>query len=370
MYFLQLYSRRDGKMLKGHNERLQSIRGLAALTVAFGHSSLVIDSYFGTGVGLLFQQGSAVLLFYVLSGLVLGESLRRQPHSFRHFLVRRAARLLPVFWITMAIGVLVGNAMHHAPIVAANNDWFNAHFLSIDTSWRAIILSFFGMATPINGVLWSVQVEICVAPFLPLMVALADRSSTLMNVVIFTALFEMGLIIRPIGVPLAYHWCFYLGIILPQLLSAPSLMGYFRSGRLVAVEFAGILLLALWHNPVAQYILKPLVDVLFSAHLLGWVITSDPRQTRLFSNRILVWLGDISFSFYAFSQMTLVLIAFEIFLNPGGAWLVQHKPLFTLVVGMGATVISAILGYFSYRFIELPGMRLGKEIAAILPSAV
>ena len=355
-------------MLRGHNERLQSIRGLAALTVALGHSSRLVNGNFNAVLGLLFQQGSAVLLFYVLSGFVLGESLRRQPNLFSNFLVRRAARLLPVFWITMAIGVFVANIMHHPPIAAASNDWFNTFFLSVNTGWRAIVLSFLGIGTPINGVLWSVQVEIWMVPFLPLMVVLADRCSVLANVAIFAVLFELGLVIQPLAIPLAYHWCFYLGIILPQLISTPSLVCYFRSGRVVLVEFVAILLLALWRNPVSLYGLKPFVDVLFSAHLLGWVLISEARRTRFFAGRPLVWLGDISFSFYAFSQMTLILIAFEIFTHPQGAWLVQHMTLFTLTVGVSSVLISAILGYFSYRWVEVPGMKLGKEIVSILPS--
>ena len=107
-------------------------------------------------------------------------------------------------------------------------------------------------------------------PFLPLMVVLAgSRCSVLANVAIFAVLFELGLVIQPLAIPLAYHWCFYLGIILPQLISTPSLVCYFRCGRVVLVEFVAILLLALWRNPVSLYGLKPFVDVLFSTHLLG-----------------------------------------------------------------------------------------------------
>ena len=101
--------------------RLQSLRGLAALAVALGHSFTVLPhgqpAIFGANFtldrvpaalfSLVFQANSAVIFFYVLSGYVLFLSLRRsgQSLSLRNsaaFVAKRAGRLYPVVWIAVA----------------------------------------------------------------------------------------------------------------------------------------------------------------------------------------------------------------------------------------------------------------------------
>ena len=81
------------------------LRGLAALHVAVGHFST-----FGLGVDLL--GGSAMTLFYLLSGFVmmLGYGDRKDdepPLNVRKFLQNRFARLAPVYYLTNILGVVV-----------------------------------------------------------------------------------------------------------------------------------------------------------------------------------------------------------------------------------------------------------------------
>jgi len=64
--------------LRQHNDHLQSLRSLAALSVLIGHSTMIVEKGYWAGMpNSIFQQTSAVIFFYVLSGFVLGESLRR-----------------------------------------------------------------------------------------------------------------------------------------------------------------------------------------------------------------------------------------------------------------------------------------------------
>src|SRR5262245_55634440 len=112
--------------LDSHSVRLQSLRGLAALAVAIGHSfALLINGRIESpsfvlrptnallAVGeLLIQPNTAVIVFYVLSGFVLGEAFRRRrssaflPHILA-FAVRRAWRLLPVMWLSIAFSAAI-----------------------------------------------------------------------------------------------------------------------------------------------------------------------------------------------------------------------------------------------------------------------
>src|SRR5262245_27458566 len=61
--------------------RLESLRGVAAMTVAIGHSFRVVQgdgvqAVAGTWIDRAFNGNAAVTLFFVLSGYVLGLSLR------------------------------------------------------------------------------------------------------------------------------------------------------------------------------------------------------------------------------------------------------------------------------------------------------
>jgi peptidoglycan/LPS O-acetylase OafA/YrhL len=90
---------------------LDSIRGLAALSVAIYH---VISAHWGWmplgKAGLfIFNGGDAVSLFFVLSGLVLSiryfDTQSRQEESIHYpkFIFARIVRLFPAFLVMLAI---------------------------------------------------------------------------------------------------------------------------------------------------------------------------------------------------------------------------------------------------------------------------
>jgi len=69
---------------------------------------------------VLIEPNTAVILFYVLSGFVLGEALRRHTpiSELRHlggFAVRRLWRLLPVMWLSILFAAAITLLVRHAP---------------------------------------------------------------------------------------------------------------------------------------------------------------------------------------------------------------------------------------------------------------
>jgi peptidoglycan/LPS O-acetylase OafA/YrhL len=132
--------------LERHSFRLQSLRGIAALSVAVGHSFTVMsngrieDAHFALRPAnallaageVLVQPNTAVILFYVLSGLVLGESLRRRNAAteLRHlgaFAVRRLWRLLPVMWLSIIFAAVIAVFVRHAPFAARPDGSTNSY---------------------------------------------------------------------------------------------------------------------------------------------------------------------------------------------------------------------------------------------------
>src|SRR5262245_45612568 len=115
-----------------HNPRLQSLRGLAALLVLVGHATVLLAYQIDHPLISIFcrQQSGAVLFFYVLSGYVLGESLRRSfdetapATSFVAFAIKRLFRLLPVYWVAVAVGALTYIVLDRSPPAAGLNGWY------------------------------------------------------------------------------------------------------------------------------------------------------------------------------------------------------------------------------------------------------
>ena len=111
----------------GFLSRVESVRGLAALSVAFGHTLNYVLVNDGSGGGLLdqtslrgaavkfitglFNGETAVIVFFVISGVVIGRSLdaRRGGESavagLMPFMIRRVLRLYPAH-IVAVLGII------------------------------------------------------------------------------------------------------------------------------------------------------------------------------------------------------------------------------------------------------------------------
>jgi peptidoglycan/LPS O-acetylase OafA/YrhL len=89
---------------------VDSVRALAALMVLVAHSSFIANNGTPGAVGLALRQmlGAGVLIFFSLSGyLIAGPFLRalvdgRPLPSISTYLVRRATRIYPAYWIAFA----------------------------------------------------------------------------------------------------------------------------------------------------------------------------------------------------------------------------------------------------------------------------
>ena len=85
-----------------HNQVLQAMRGIAALVVVYGHAAGLTPPHLNAAFRyeLVFQAKTAVVFFFVLSGFVIGGSVRRlrgESLWFGPYVVIRIARLVPIF---------------------------------------------------------------------------------------------------------------------------------------------------------------------------------------------------------------------------------------------------------------------------------
>ncbi len=94
----------------GRLTRLDGLRGILAVYVMLGHTAPFIPwpSALGWGVEAAVSHGlAAVNLFFALSGLVIVQSMARFGGRARAFLAARAWRLLPVYFVVLALATAV-----------------------------------------------------------------------------------------------------------------------------------------------------------------------------------------------------------------------------------------------------------------------
>jgi peptidoglycan/LPS O-acetylase OafA/YrhL len=362
--------------LSGHDVRLQSLRGLAALAVLVGHATLLCPpTIVSTLIGAAFEQDSAVIFFYVLSGFVLSAKLRRERFVTGQWVAARALRLLPVFWTSIIFAAVIAVAMRHPPIVGASS-WFNDNFLDIDVSWRTLAQNFLAYSVSINGTLWSVQVELCAIAFLPPIVVLIDRLSLRANLLVLAALLVVShQVLLPWAVQspsllarsVAYIYCFYLGALLPYLMPHEQARDVLPNGALVLIGLACAVLLRLAAiNGLASFASKYVADALISMQIVAYVAGRVTPVDRMLLWPPIVRLGDISYSFYALGQPTLVGCAFALFMivpeavyrHPIGA------PAFSLASGLLAFAVVWPLATLSHRVLEV-GLRRRLTLALL-----
>ena len=145
---------------------LDAVRALAALMVLIAHSSFIANNGYPGPVGLALRQmlGAGVLIFFSLSGyLIAGPFLRalvegRPLPRISSYLVRRAARIYPAYWIAFAAVLLL---LWPAGGVRAYQ--FPVHLLLAQSSWPVN-----GEPTSIYFVAWTLGVEAAFYAFVPL----------------------------------------------------------------------------------------------------------------------------------------------------------------------------------------------------------
>jgi peptidoglycan/LPS O-acetylase OafA/YrhL len=335
-------------------EALQSLRGLAAMMVVFGHGIHVVEAKDNALWWIevyLFQPNAAVVFFYVLSGYVLGLSYRRNPDPWR-FALSRAFRLLPVYWLAVLLAAWQQSITNTLDWSAAT--WFMQASANGQVSASSVIANLTAWEIGLNGPLWSVRVELLMIPILPAMVWYAARSSLRMDLAVLVGL--TGLAVLNVEAALhnertaflAYLHCFYLGVILPKYrLRWPSLWAAAGVGGNLWMQYEAT---------TGSILLGPMViiDGFLFAPVVAWAATNP----RWLTWRPLVWLGNVSFSLYAYSLPALLLTAVVVY-----AWAppVSAATLSLLCPALSLVVLLP-LAWLSFRYVELPMIGVGRSI--------
>jgi peptidoglycan/LPS O-acetylase OafA/YrhL len=360
-------------------------------------------------------------LFFVLSGFVIHYNYRRLflassvSRGICEFAVARFARLYPLYICLLALSIIVDQ------LVVRYYDRPDAFFgilaldLTLTQSWFYVLIDGQLPLFAILGPAWSISTEMFFyVAYVPLVFLILKLSAARSSVVTAAAGAVLTLMISVFVLYAAFHpesialadrhislqdnppnsffvWLFQFS---PYTLVFQFLVGCLTantvvlisdrppSGRECKLAAIGLTISLLWLIGLAVIQFKNLVwpvHLLFAiresltfacaapmAFIIFYVARYPGLFTRLVSSKILVRLGDTSYSIYLVHALTLRIFFRSPSEFPASTWDTVARILLAVLFTLGAA-------YGSYRLIEVPGRwwlrkRLGSVIATMFRS--
>jgi peptidoglycan/LPS O-acetylase OafA/YrhL len=160
-----------------------------------------------------------------------------------------------------------------------------------------------------------------------------------------------------------FAYCFYLGAFLPKLLSNHAGVVLLGRGEGVVISLTLLVLVEFLYQSGRLWLgYKYVADALISAHLISFVLLRpDSSPAHILDHRGLVWLGDVSYSFYCYAFAVLIVTASALLMIVPEAW---SNDLIATAVDLGAGVscvtIALAIAHFSFEWVEKPCMAIGR----------
>ena len=297
---------------------LTGLRGLAALMVTIYHINPELIAHSGMGPGVVIGKGYLwVDLFFVLSGFVLALNYGHlfadgwSAAGWRDFMIRRAARVYPLYGLAVLAGLGCWLAATHVSAAALVLPKPPLHHPVLDTAVNALMMQSWGIGPSIDGTAWSLSTEWAAYLLFPFLVAVTLFSSPRVALGIgFVAVASAFGTVAMTSADGAYHSgpldaydgatlepilrCFAgftVGLLMFRLARSEHVLA--RVSR-DAVVGAVVALLAIGFLIGAHDLL---IYPLFALLVLG-LYGNRGRWGRVFGWPPLYWLGTVSYSLY------------------------------------------------------------------------
>lgn len=293
---------------------IDSLRFVAILSVVFFHMLkevldrsgrvIAVQPRYDWLVAMLVNGNRGVELFFVISGYVLGQPFFRYYRqggpkiSLARYYMRRVTRLEPPYLISLAIYSVALLAYFHVGLKQ-----LTPHLLASMAYMHGV--AYHQMST-INGVTWSLEIEIefyLIVPLMARLFCIADvglRRVLMVGIICGGGILQMKL---PLG---SFFWLtivaflqyFLAGFMLVDLLAESSTPRHKHWGwDLLSLLLWPVVFMLPYGSLAAHAVLPVLIMVLYLAAFLG------PISNRLFRMQWMAVIGGMCYSIYLMHQL-------------------------------------------------------------------
>ncbi len=349
-------------------EIFEGLRGYMAIWVFITHALTLggLDLDKKASIGRILVNGDLpVTVFIMLSGFVIA-ILMDKGESYRQYITRRALRLFPIYLVSLIASVLLldftletiksvpwqtAKNMGRINLIMQGKEYFNISFIShLFLAHGLIPNKIYPTTYTLMGQAWSLTLEwqfYLVAPFLHRLASgrLVPKYS------LFATAFLILVVI-------------FARIYMPQSSFLPNMLFFFAIGyfsRQLLKYFPKFLFPFLSIILLVEIYRSPLIDLI--PHIVWIVIlylyVSENKWGKIvFANNVILNLGRCSYSFYCIHFLVLILSI---------SLVNQFKITDSNIVYTGLLItvgflLTTLLSNVTYRYIELPFMKLGKGI--------
>lgn len=311
-------------------------RCFGALSVLLAHIiqafSITHPTLIGNELYLLLGRGG-VFLFFCISGFIIPYSLFNS--GFKSFVINRFFRLFPIYWFAIIVTLLV--KPQSVTLFKLLSNLF-------------MIQGFVG-ADYIMYITWTLEIELIFYILCAVYYArglLNNDKFIIKNIIFFLGLAIISSLIR-----------FFVGLHIPDVtfLGLALMFTCVRTfiNKSLDYRFYGLFLLL--SIPVSYF--ENTVNAFghISGYIIGIVMFLSLYNLPEFKNKILSFLGRISYSIYLL-HVPIAISLFEFFL--------PRNPFAAAFFAIASVIL---VSYLTYKFIEVPFIGLGKKIVKSLQDA-
>jgi peptidoglycan/LPS O-acetylase OafA/YrhL len=300
-----------------HSSGLDVLRGVAILLV------VPLSHFLPVGHSIAFDLGIlGVVLFFFLSGFLMGQTFASEP-QLGPYAIRRAFRILPMYWITIALIYFLERTWTVADVGA------NATFTA----------PIFGLMR-MSGIYWTLYIEVLFYALIPILL-FSDWRIALLSPYGVIAAYAAAAAARAHVGPAAFFLVFCLLGMQFSFWTRKQLSGWVLVVNLAAATVAS----------AALPVLSPLLGAapLICGLLMLWAIRCPIRQ------QLLEFFGRVSYSWYLLHPIV-------------GMPIIVLAGVNTWRGAVAADFVSLAAASATYFFIERPTQRLGRMLATSIRS--
>ncbi|THB73266.1 MAG: acyltransferase [Gammaproteobacteria bacterium] len=327
--------------INGYRDDIDGLRAIAVLSVIFFHFGFLPNGYLGVDVFF-------VISGYLITGIIYNE-LNEKRFSIVNFYLRRTRRIIPLALFICLVSLVVGIATmlpddleNLAQSIVATNLFSNNILQAITTK------NYWDIANEYKPLMhtWSLGVEeqyYFLYPLLLLFIGKKRRTWILPLLIILT-ICSFGLSFSSYSDYVKfYHIPFRF-----YELSVGGIAAIYLNNKLFTHKFSSVFVIGLIVILFFNFSFMPNQNILLPITVLITlcIIASSNEQSKLssliFKNKLMSYLGVISFSLYMWHQ---VLLAFTRY------FITQELELFHVIM---IFIITMLLSVLSFTFIEQP----------------